>query len=101
MRGLTGLTALALILSTTPAVAESAPGLPAPTGANPVGTTSLYLKDTSRPDPWVPEVPHRELMVSLFYPATSSHGPKAQYMTPTESRLLLEEGGSPASRPTC
>jgi dienelactone hydrolase len=60
-----------------------------------VGTTSLYLDDTSRPDPWVPAVDHRELMVSVFYPAASGHGPKKQYMTPTESVAYLEGAGIP------
>jgi predicted dienelactone hydrolase len=96
MRIVTALTALTVAMtavSATPAVAADTIRLPAPTGKQPVGTTSLYVKDTSRPDPWVPSVPYRELMVSMFYPATSAHGPKAQYMTPTESRLLLEDGG--------
>jgi hypothetical protein len=31
----------------------STPRLPEPTGRQPVGMTSLYLKDLSRPDPWV------------------------------------------------
>ena len=93
MRTVAVLTALALALPAAPAAADPALRLPATTGTHPVGTTSLYLKDTSRPDPWVPSVPYRELMVSLFYPAASSHGPKARYMTPAESRLLLESGG--------
>jgi predicted dienelactone hydrolase len=38
----------------------------------------------------VPEVEARELMVSLFYPAASTDGPKKQYMTPTESERYLE-----------
>ncbi|MCC5576405.1 alpha/beta hydrolase [Microtetraspora sp. AC03309] len=69
------------------------PYLPMPTGSRPVGTTSLYLKDTSRPDPWVPSVKARELMVSLWYPARSPGRHRAQYMTPTESELLLKNGG--------
>jgi predicted dienelactone hydrolase len=95
MRGIAVLTALALALSAAPVSAAEDPALrlPAPTGKNPVGTTSLYLKDTSRPDPWVPSVPYRELMVSLFYPTASSHGPEARYMTPAESELLLADGG--------
>ncbi|MDP9869735.1 alpha/beta hydrolase family protein [Streptosporangium brasiliense] len=68
------------------------PFLPEPTGSHPVGTTSLYLKDTSRPDPWVPTVKARELMVSLWYPAESPGRRRAQYMTPKESELLLKEG---------
>ncbi|WP_410631436.1 esterase [Amycolatopsis sp. cmx-4-83] len=71
----------------------STPYLPAPTGDRPVGSTSVYLKDTSRPDPWVPSVPYRELMVTLFYPAAASTGPKTQYLTPAESAALLEGSG--------
>ncbi len=93
MRTVTILTALALTMPSAPATADQALRLPAPTGKQAVGTTALYLKDTSRPDPWVPGVPYRELMVSLFYPTASAHGPKARYMTPAESRLLLADGG--------
>ncbi|WP_157594527.1 alpha/beta hydrolase family protein [Streptosporangium amethystogenes] len=71
---------------------SSTPYLPKPTGSHPVGTTSLYLKDTSRPDPWVPSVKARELMVSLWYPATSPGRKRAPYMTPKESELLLKSG---------
>ncbi|MEU8143968.1 alpha/beta hydrolase [Nonomuraea sp. NPDC048901] len=68
------------------------PYLPKPTGSQPVGTTSLYLKDTSRADPWVPSVKARELMVSLWYPAKSRGRKPAPYMTPKESELLMKEG---------
>ncbi|MGW3992530.1 alpha/beta hydrolase family protein [Amycolatopsis sp. NPDC004772] len=71
----------------------STPYLPAPTGDRPVGSTAVYLKDTSRPDPWVPSVPYRELMVSLFYPAASAKGPKTQYLTAAESAALLQGSG--------
>ncbi|MEV7092689.1 esterase [Amycolatopsis sp. NPDC051045] len=71
----------------------STPYLPAPTGNRPVGSTAVYLKDTSRPDPWVPSVPYRELMVSLFYPAASANGPKTRYLTPAESAALLDGSG--------
>src|SRR5258708_7516383 len=69
------------------------PYLPEPTGPCPVGTTSLYLKDASRPDPWAAGVSARELMVSLWYPATPSDGRRARYMTPAESELLLTSRG--------
>jgi dienelactone hydrolase len=96
MRGLAVAIALTVALSASPAVADTAvPYLPAPTGHQPVGTTSLYLKDTSRPDPWVPSVPYRELMVSVLYPATSANGPTKQYMTPAESERNLETQGIP------
>ncbi|MET8156642.1 alpha/beta hydrolase [Sphaerisporangium sp. NPDC005289] len=75
------------------ATPSGAPYLPAPTGPHPVGTTSLYLKDASRPDPWVPEAGARELMVSLWYPATSRSGPRAPYVTPKESELILQGKG--------
>lgn len=71
---------------------SSTPYLPKPTGSHPVGTTSLYLKDTSRPDPWVPSVEFRELMVSLWYPAKSPGRKRAPYMTAKESELLLKSG---------
>ncbi|TDV50710.1 alpha/beta hydrolase family protein [Actinophytocola oryzae] len=97
MRTIVVATALTVAIASSPvATAEPAtPYLPAPTGRQPVGTTSLYLKDTSRPDTWVPSVPYRELMVSLFYPTSSSHGPKRQYMTPQESVANLERQNIP------
>ncbi|HEY5354106.1 MAG TPA: alpha/beta hydrolase, partial [Streptosporangiaceae bacterium] len=64
---------------------EHTPYLPEPTGPCPVGTTSLCLKDVSRPDPWAAGVSARELMVSLWYPAAPSDGRRARYMTPAES----------------
>jgi predicted dienelactone hydrolase len=63
--------------------------LPEPTGPSAVGVTSLWLTDTSRPDPWGAEVAARELMVSVWYPAVPSGGPRARYMTSAESRLQL------------
>ena len=76
-----------------PAGQGRTPSLPEPTGPCPVGTTSLYLSDTSRPDPWAAGVNERELMVSLWYPATPSDGRRAQYMTPAESELQLTSRG--------
>jgi dienelactone hydrolase len=67
--------------------------LPEPTGPYPAGSTSLWLKDTSRSDPWVAGVTVRELMVSLWYPAVPSDGRRARYMTPVESELLLAGAG--------
>ena len=95
MRTLAVVTALTLALSASPASASTTPYLPRPTGHQPVGVTSLSLKDTSRPDPWVPSVPYRELMVSVFYPATSTNGPTKQYMTPLESQRNLERENIP------
>ena len=53
----------------------------------------MCLKDVSRPDPWAAGVNARELMVSLWYPAAPSDGPRAPYMTPAESRLQLTGRG--------
>ncbi len=93
-----GLVAVAGLLAVTVAApVESAAGgtpyLPAPTGSHPVGTTSLHLKDLSRPDPWVPSAEARELMVSLWYPARSPGTRRARYLTPAESELLLTSAG--------
>ncbi|GAA3622555.1 alpha/beta hydrolase [Nonomuraea rosea] len=67
--------------------------LPAPTGDHPVGTTVLYLKDTSRPDPWNLDVKARELKVTLWYPAGQRGGERAPYMTPKESELAIRRLG--------
>jgi dienelactone hydrolase len=53
----------------------------------------VCLNDVSRPDPWAAGVDTRELMVSLWYPAAPSDGPRARYMTPAESRLQLTGRG--------
>ncbi|MBN6056630.1 alpha/beta hydrolase [Nonomuraea sp. RK-328] len=64
--------------------------LPAPTGPHPVGTTALYLKDASRPDPWNLDVQARELKVTLWYPTGQRDGQRAPYMTPKESELVMK-----------
>ncbi|MEU0391459.1 alpha/beta hydrolase [Streptomyces sp. NPDC006208] len=48
--------------------------LPSPTGPHRIGVTTLYLVDRSRRDPWVPEIPVREVMVTVFYPARTVRG---------------------------
>jgi dienelactone hydrolase len=55
--------------------------LPPPAGRHPIGTVSLHLVDRSRPDPWV-AMPYRELMISVWYPASRSGGRPAPYMRP-------------------
>ncbi|MEU8384089.1 alpha/beta hydrolase [Streptosporangium sp. NPDC048865] len=67
--------------------------LPAPTGPHPVGTTALYMKDTSRPDPWDPDADARQLKVTLWYPTEQRDGRRAPYMTTRESELLLKGSG--------
>ncbi len=96
--GLTVATALLMLAVGGPSAAAagepgSTPYLPRPTGSQAVGTRSLHLTDDSRPDPWASGASARELMVSLWYPTASTSGRRAQYMTPTESELLLKDGG--------
>lgn len=80
--------------SDAPSVTPAGPAaLPAPTGDRPVGTTVLYLTDTSRPDPWNLDVQARELKVTLWYPTEQRDGQRAPYMTPKESELLLKGSG--------
>ncbi|MFJ3834974.1 alpha/beta hydrolase family protein [Streptomyces sp. NPDC090054] len=72
--------------ATTPQVA---PALRAPTGGQPVGMTTVHLKDQGRADPWVPGE-RRELMVSVWYPAKKPSRVPAPYMTAEESRRYVE-----------
>ncbi|MCC5576241.1 alpha/beta hydrolase [Microtetraspora sp. AC03309] len=67
--------------------------LPAPTGPHPVGTTVLYLKDASRPDPWNLDADARELKVTLWYPTKQRDGQRSPYMTAKEAELLLRGSG--------
>ena len=70
--------------------------LPAPTGRRRLGTTSLHLVDPSRPDPWVPTDPVRELMIQIWYPAAAVDGyPPAPYFTPITARAYEQEQGLP------
>ena len=62
--------------------------LPKPTGPYAVGTTLLYLKDSSRVEDAspVPGQP-RELMVQIWYPAGASSNRWARYREPRETNL--------------
>lgn len=65
--------------------------LPPPTGPHQVGTTSVHLVDRSRRDPLRPEVPYRELMVSVWYPARDTAGrPTARHMEPGAANVFDE-----------
>jgi predicted dienelactone hydrolase len=64
--------------------------LPEPSGPFPVGRSRLHLTDTSRIDPWVPASGHRELMVSVWYPALRPIGRPAPYLTQREAAALVE-----------
>ncbi|MEV0157437.1 hypothetical protein AB0H57_27425 [Micromonospora sp. NPDC050686] len=56
--------------------------LPPPTGPHGIGVIALHLVDPSRCDPWVPSIPVRELMVSVWYPAVPNRRARAPYMQP-------------------
>lgn len=68
--------------------------LPAPTGPCRLGTVSLDLIDPSRPDPWVPGIPFREMIVSVLYPALEVSGhPREPYFTPIVARAYEQQLG--------
>jgi hypothetical protein len=76
--------------------ARAAPGparltLPPPTGPRRVGTVSLHLVDRSRPDPAAGPGHYRELMASVWYPATrdARRHPVAPWMPVAPLRELL------------
>ncbi|WP_327003867.1 acetylhydrolase [Dactylosporangium sp. NBC_01737] len=70
--------------------------LPAPTGPFPVGTVALHLVDRSRPDPVAGSGHHRELMVSVWYPARDvARFPRAPWLADAAVRALLAENGFP------
>jgi predicted dienelactone hydrolase len=86
-----------------PVAAQPAPrgpvklSLPAPTGPSPIGRVELHLVDRNRDDPLSPGRP-RELMVSVWYPATAPTGrTRAPYMAPAPARLLAERLLKPLS----
>ncbi|GAB3982089.1 hypothetical protein [Plantactinospora veratri] len=80
--------------------APAAPGparltLPPPTGPHQVGTVSLHLVDTSRPDPVAGPGHYRELMASVWYPAThdARRHPVAPWLPAAPMRALLASAG--------
>ncbi|MFF2902161.1 alpha/beta hydrolase family protein [Streptomyces sp. NPDC057966] len=62
-----------------------------PTGPYTVGRDSLHLVDKSRPDPWVPKAGHRELMVSMYYPAHKATGKTTPYMSTKGADAFLKQ----------
>ncbi|MFB7670211.1 alpha/beta hydrolase family protein [Kitasatospora purpeofusca] len=64
------------------------PRVPATSTHRPVGTTSARLVDRDRPDPWRPDTPSRELMVTFWYPTDSGRGAHAPYLSPELSAAL-------------
>jgi predicted dienelactone hydrolase len=84
--------------SPAPAAAEQALELtlPPPTGHDRVGVVPLHLVDQSRPDPWVPSQPVRELMVSLWYPTQRAHDyPLEPWLPPAAWAQFEQDQGVP------
>ncbi|MEU5566812.1 alpha/beta hydrolase family protein [Micromonospora musae] len=80
--------------------AQAAPGparltLPLPTGPHRIGTVSLHLVDKSRPDPVAGPGRHRELMASVWYPATrdARRHPIAPWLSDAPMCALLVSAG--------
>lgn len=72
--------------------------LPAPTGPYPVGTVDLHLMDHSRANAWMAAPRYRELMVSLWYPATDvDRFPLAPHMLPGAAAHFGSATGSGTS----
>ncbi|WP_444951233.1 alpha/beta hydrolase family protein [Micromonospora ureilytica] len=69
--------------------------LPSPTGPHRVGTVSLHLVDRSRPDPVAGPGHYRELMASVWYPATHDvrRHPLAPWLPAAPMRALLASAG--------
>ncbi|HYN92737.1 MAG TPA: acetylhydrolase, partial [Pilimelia sp.] len=71
--------------------------LPRPTGPFPIGTVPLRLVDRSRPDPVAGAGRHRELMVSVWYPARDvARYPRARWLPDAPMRALLTHHDFPA-----
>ncbi|MBF9127625.1 acetylhydrolase [Plantactinospora sp. S1510] len=84
--------------SAAPASATPGPArltLPRPTGPHRIGTVALHLVDRSRPDPVAGPGHYRELMASVWYPATrdARRHPVAPWMPAAPFRALLESVG--------
>ncbi|MEV5510647.1 alpha/beta hydrolase family protein [Streptomyces orinoci] len=56
--------------------------MPEPTGPYAVGTTTRQFTDLARKDPWHPELGHRQVAVSFWYPAVrgAANGPAVPQM---------------------
>lgn len=72
------------------------PRLPAPSGPHDVGRVDLHLVDRSRPDPWLTDVPYREMMVSVFYPARRADRHPVAPLLRSREAAVFEEMMGPA-----
>lgn len=92
--GIAGALTAAVFVAVAPAASATgqpvALTLPAPTGPDRIGTVALHLVDPTRRDPWVPSHPLRELMISIWYPATDTERyPTAPWMLPGAAAHFL------------
>jgi predicted dienelactone hydrolase len=97
--GVIGALVVGSVAATTSATAATQVTLtlPAPTGHERVGTVSLHLVDPTRRDPWVPSHPLRELMVSVWYPATDTADyPIAPWLEPAAAAQYLVDQHIPS-----
>jgi DNA-binding Lrp family transcriptional regulator len=85
-----------IVLAVSAPAASAAEGLtltlPPPTGRYAVGESSFRLVDGTRPDPWVPAQPYRELMISVFHPAV--HGPASPVANQFPAAVAAVAGGN-------
>jgi dienelactone hydrolase len=63
--------------------------LPTPRGRYATGESTFRLVDDTRPDPWVPSQPHRELMISVFYPAVHTGDRPATFQFPAAAAAAV------------
>jgi Platelet-activating factor acetylhydrolase, isoform II len=80
--------------------------LPPPTGPYRIGTVALHLVDRARRDPWLTVARRRELMISIWYPATGdARYPWAPWIPRAAGKLFLRHiipappGTPPTSAP--
>lgn len=93
---LAGALALAMTTGTAHADGLQHAVLPPPSGHAQIGTASLRIVDAARHDPWKPEKPYRELMVSVFYPARDAERyPVAPHMLPGAAKAFDAFSGLP------
>jgi len=85
-----------------PAVAQSVlattriASVPPPTGPNAVGSRILDLIDTARDDPYLANGTRRELLVRLWYPASSGEACRsAEYASPPVWKYFSQLAGVP------
>jgi predicted dienelactone hydrolase len=70
--------------------------LPAPTGPHHIGTVSLHLVDRTRTDPFVPGNRVREIMIQVWYPASTVRGyPTAPWLSAGAVAHFEESQGLP------